>query len=137
MSQTWRRAQVVGIDLGTTNSAVAAMEGGRPTIVTNAEGARTTPSVVAYTKSGDRLVGQVRLTWRSRPLAVAAVPRHMEHSAAAACPTNAPTLPRHARCVLCASSRKLTLCPPGHRPPHHADRQAPGGGKPRGHLLLR
>jgi molecular chaperone DnaK (HSP70) len=53
--------QVVGIDLGTTNSAVAAMEGGRPTIVTNAEGARTTPSVVAYTKTGDRLVGQVRL----------------------------------------------------------------------------
>jgi heat shock 70kDa protein 1/2/6/8 len=51
--------QVVGIDLGTTNSAVAAMEGGRPTIVTNSEGARTTPSVVAYTKSGDRLVGQV------------------------------------------------------------------------------
>ena len=51
--------QVVGIDLGTTNSAVAAMEGGRPTIVTNAEGSRTTPSVVAFTKSGDRLVGQV------------------------------------------------------------------------------
>ncbi|CAL1411193.1 unnamed protein product [Linum trigynum] len=43
----------VGIDLGTTNSAVAAMEGGKPTIVTNAEGQRTTPSVVAYTKNGD------------------------------------------------------------------------------------
>lgn len=51
--------KVVGIDLGTTNSAVAAMEGGKPTIVTNAEGARTTPSVVAYTKTGDRLVGQI------------------------------------------------------------------------------
>ncbi len=51
---------MVGIDLGTTNSAVAAMEGGKPTIVTNAEGARTTPSVVAFTKTGDRLVGQVR-----------------------------------------------------------------------------
>ena len=50
----------MGIDLGPTNSAVAAMEGGKPTIVTNAEGARTTPSVVAYTKAGDRLVGQVR-----------------------------------------------------------------------------
>lgn len=50
---------MVGIDLGTTNSAVAAMEGGQPTIVTNAEGQRTTPSVVAYTKSGDRLVGQI------------------------------------------------------------------------------
>lgn len=54
-----RAEKVVGIDLGTTNSAVAAMEGGRPTIVTNAEGARTTPSVVAYTKTGDRLVGQI------------------------------------------------------------------------------
>ncbi|KAJ9505817.1 hypothetical protein QJQ45_012803 [Haematococcus lacustris] len=52
-------AQVVGIDLGTTNSAVAAMEGGKPTIITNAEGGRTTPSVVAFTKTGDRLVGQI------------------------------------------------------------------------------
>ncbi|XP_022855657.1 heat shock 70 kDa protein 6, chloroplastic-like [Olea europaea var. sylvestris] len=51
--------KVVGIDLGTTNSAVGAMEGGKPTIVTNAEGQRTTPSVVAYSKSGDRLVGQI------------------------------------------------------------------------------
>jgi heat shock 70kDa protein 1/2/6/8 len=49
------------VDLGTTNSAVAAMEGGKPTIVSNQEGARTTPSVVAFTKSGDRLVGQVRV----------------------------------------------------------------------------
>ncbi|CAK9866818.1 unnamed protein product [Sphagnum jensenii] len=51
--------KVVGIDLGTTNSAVAAMEGGQPTIVANNEGQRTTPSVVAYTKKGDRLVGQI------------------------------------------------------------------------------
>ncbi|KAL4420215.1 hypothetical protein ABPG77_011039 [Micractinium sp. CCAP 211/92] len=51
--------KVVGIDLGTTNSAVAAMEGGKPTIITNAEGGRTTPSVVAFTKTGDRLVGQI------------------------------------------------------------------------------
>ncbi|KAE8695501.1 Heat shock 70 kDa protein 6 [Hibiscus syriacus] len=51
--------KVVGIDLGTTNSAVAAMEGGKPTIITNGEGQRTTPSVVAYTKNGDRLVGQI------------------------------------------------------------------------------
>lgn len=50
---------MVGIDLGTTNSAVAAMEGGQPTIITNAEGQRTTPSVVAYSKNGDRLVGQI------------------------------------------------------------------------------
>jgi molecular chaperone DnaK (HSP70) len=54
-----RAEKVVGIDLGTTNSAVAVMEGGKPTIVTNAEGQRTTPSVVAYTKAGDQLVGQV------------------------------------------------------------------------------
>ncbi|KAK9287515.1 hypothetical protein L1049_015936 [Liquidambar formosana] len=51
--------KVVGIDLGTTNSAVAAMEGGKPTIVTNAEGQRTTPSVVAYTKNRERLVGHI------------------------------------------------------------------------------
>ncbi|PNW81520.1 hypothetical protein CHLRE_06g250100v5 [Chlamydomonas reinhardtii] len=54
-----RAEKVVGIDLGTTNSAVAAMEGGKPTIITNAEGGRTTPSVVAFTKTGDRLVGQI------------------------------------------------------------------------------
>lgn len=54
-----RSEKVVGIDLGTTNSAVAVMEGGKPTIVTNAEGQRTTPSVVAYSKTGDRLVGQI------------------------------------------------------------------------------
>lgn len=51
--------KVIGIDLGTTNSAMAAMEGGQPTIITNSEGQRTTPSVVAYTKKGDRLVGQI------------------------------------------------------------------------------
>jgi len=51
--------KVIGIDLGTTNSAVAAMEAGTPTIIPNAEGARTTPSVVAYSKSGELLVGQI------------------------------------------------------------------------------
>ena len=51
--------KVIGIDLGTTNSCVAVMEGGDPKVITNAEGARTTPSVVAYTDSGERLVGQV------------------------------------------------------------------------------
>merc|ERR1719499_2317598 len=51
--------KVVGIDLGTTNSAVAAMEAGNPTIIPNAEGNRTTPSVVAYSKSGELLVGQI------------------------------------------------------------------------------
>ena len=52
-------AKIIGIDLGTTNSCVAVMEGGEPVVIPNAEGARTTPSVVAFTKSGERLVGQV------------------------------------------------------------------------------
>ncbi|XZN91114.1 MAG: molecular chaperone DnaK [Microcoleus sp.] len=51
--------KVVGIDLGTTNSCVAVMEGGKPTVIANAEGGRTTPSVVAFTKNGDQLVGQI------------------------------------------------------------------------------
>ena len=51
--------KIIGIDLGTTNSVVAVMEGGEPMVITNAEGARTTPSVVAFTKDGNRLVGQV------------------------------------------------------------------------------
>ena len=52
-------AKVVGFDLGTTNSVVAVMEGGKPTVISNAEGGRTTPSVVAYAKNGDLLVGQI------------------------------------------------------------------------------
>src|SRR5262244_2617518 len=52
-------AKAVGIDLGTTNSVVAVMEGGRPTVITNSEGSRLTPSVVAFTKTGERLVGQL------------------------------------------------------------------------------
>ena len=52
-------AKIIGIDLGTTNSCVAVFEGGEPVVITNPEGARTTPSVVAFTKTGERLVGQV------------------------------------------------------------------------------
>jgi len=52
-------SKIIGIDLGTTNSVVAVMEGGQPVVIPNQEGSRTTPSVVAFTKSGDRLVGQV------------------------------------------------------------------------------
>src|SRR5256714_15560700 len=51
--------KIIGIDLGTTNSVVAVMEGGEPKVIENEEGGRTTPSVVAFTKTGERLVGQV------------------------------------------------------------------------------
>ncbi|MBR4868668.1 MAG: Hsp70 family protein, partial [Clostridia bacterium] len=52
-------AKIIGIDLGTTNSCVAVIEGGEPVVIANAEGARTTPSVVAFSKTGERMVGQV------------------------------------------------------------------------------
>src|ERR1700722_18828043 len=51
--------KIIGIDLGTTNSVVAVMEGGEPKVLVNEEGARTTPSVVAFTKDGEKLVGQI------------------------------------------------------------------------------
>src|SRR3954471_2076425 len=54
-----KMSKVIGIDLGTTNSVVAVMEGGEPAVIVNQEGGRTTPSVVGFTKDGERLVGQV------------------------------------------------------------------------------
>ena len=54
-------SKIIGIDLGTTNSCVAVMEGGEPVIIPNAEGGRTTPSVVAFSKTGERMVGSGRL----------------------------------------------------------------------------
>ena len=50
--------KIIGIDLGTTNSCISVMEGGEPVVIPNSEGARTTPSIVAFSKNGERLVGQ-------------------------------------------------------------------------------
>ena len=72
-------AKVVGIDLGTTNSVVAVMEGSSPTVIPNAEGSRTTPSVVAFTKTGERLVGQLakRQAITNPERTIASIKRHM------------------------------------------------------------
>jgi len=72
-------AKVVGIDLGTTNSVVAVMEGSQPVVIPNAEGSRTTPSVVAFTKTGERLVGQLakRQAITNPDRTIASIKRHM------------------------------------------------------------
>ncbi|MDO4605877.1 MAG: molecular chaperone DnaK [Bowdeniella nasicola] len=72
-------ARAVGIDLGTTNSAIAVLEGGEPTIIANAEGARTTPSVVAFSKSGEVLVGEIakRQAVTNVDRTISSVKRHM------------------------------------------------------------
>ena len=72
-------SKVIGIDLGTTNSVVAVMEGGEPTVITNPEGSRLTPSVVGFTKDGQRLVGQMakRQAVSNPARTVASIKRHM------------------------------------------------------------
>ena len=72
-------ARAVGIDLGTTNSCIATLEGGEPTVIVNAEGARSTPSVVAFSKSGEILVGEVakRQAVTNVDRTISSVKRHM------------------------------------------------------------
>ena len=72
-------SKVIGIDLGTTNSVVAVMEGGEPTVITNAEGSRLTPSVVGFSKTGERLVGQLakRQAVSNPENTIASIKRHM------------------------------------------------------------
>ena len=72
-------AKTIGIDLGTTNSCVAVIEGGEPAVIANAEGGRTTPSVVAFSKTGERMVGQVakRQAITNPERTIASIKRHM------------------------------------------------------------
>ncbi|MBR0087577.1 MAG: Hsp70 family protein, partial [Lachnospiraceae bacterium] len=71
--------KIIGIDLGTTNSCVAVMEGGQPVVITNLEGTRTTPSVVAFTKNGERLVGESakRQAVTNSDRTISSIKRHM------------------------------------------------------------
>ena len=72
-------SRAVGIDLGTTNSVVSVLEGGEPTVIANAEGNRTTPSIVAFSKSGEVLVGDIakRQAVNNIDRTIASVKRHM------------------------------------------------------------
>ncbi|MBQ1855791.1 MAG: Hsp70 family protein, partial [Anaerovibrio sp.] len=72
-------SKIIGIDLGTTNSVVSVMEGGEPTVITNPEGSRITPSVVGFSKTGERLVGQLakRQAVSNPDRTISSIKRHM------------------------------------------------------------
>ena len=77
--EEFKMGKIIGIDLGTTNSCVAVMEGGKPVVITNAEGSRTTPSVVAFTKTGERVVGDAakRQAVTNADKTISSIKRHM------------------------------------------------------------
>ena len=114
-------ARAVGIDLGTTNSAVAVLEGGEPTIIANAEGGRTTPSVVAFSKSGEVLVGEIakRQAVTNVDRTIRSVKRHMGTDWKSARSTTRSTPRRRSARASCRSSsatRRPTSASPSRMP---------------------
>ena len=109
-------ARAVGIDLGTTNSVVAVLEGGEPTVIANAEGARTTPSVVAFAKSGEVLVGEVakRQAVTNVDRTIRSVKRHMGRTGTSRSTTRPSPPSRSARS--CCRSSSATPRPTSARP---------------------
>ena len=97
--------KAVGIDLGTTNSVVAFLEAGEPTVIPNAEGGRTTPSVVGFAKSGEVLVGEVakRQAITNPDRTIRSVKRHMGRPTGRSTSTGRPTTPRRYRPASCRS----------------------------------
>ena len=113
-------ARAVGIDLGTTNSVVAVLEGGEPTVIANAEGSRTTPSVVAFSKTGEVLVGEVakRQAVTNVDRTISSVKRHMGTDWSSASTTRSTPRRRSPRASSASSSAtpRTTWASPSPRP---------------------